>query len=86
MASNDVMLTTYDNPYNPFTDFESWFKMDTLLGHNTCGLLAEYANVSSIFSDEVNDAYTLQAMNDICLLEPTLYVIVDAEQAERMTA
>ena len=73
---DEYMLTTSDNPINPFDDFEAWFKMDMILGHNTCGLLAEYANVSSIFSDEVNEQYTREAANAIVMLDPELYMVV----------
>ena len=36
----DVMLTTVDNPYSPFTQFDDWYSYDVLKGHNTCSLLA----------------------------------------------
>lgn len=73
---DEYMLTTSDNPIDPFDDFEAWFKMDLILGHNTCGLLAEYANTSPIFSDEVNEQYTREAANAIVLLDPELYRII----------
>ena len=73
MDNNDYMLTTYDNPFNPFDDFLTWWKNDLLLGHDCCGLLARTANVSDIASDEVNDAYIDEAMNEIIKNEPTIY-------------
>ena len=37
------MLTTKDNPYDPKTDWERWFKFDITNGYNTCGLLDKFA-------------------------------------------
>ena len=34
------MLTTVDNPFNPFDNFEEWYKIDMQFGYNTCALLA----------------------------------------------
>jgi len=71
--TDDYMLTTYDNPYNPFTNFERWFKEDLFLGHDTCGWLAREANTSSILGDEVNEEEINDAMDRIVEMEPTIY-------------
>lgn len=70
---NDFMLSTFDNPFNPFEDFNTWMKTDMLLGHNCCGLLAIYAGTSPIFSDEVNEKYIDDAMNEIVASDPLTY-------------
>lgn len=50
------MLTTLDNPFNPFDDFTSWFMFDCEKGHNTCGRLARIVNIDSEMSQkEVDD-------------------------------
>jgi hypothetical protein len=33
------MLTTVDNPFNPFTHFSEWFAYDTGMGYHTCSFL-----------------------------------------------
>ena len=33
------MLTTYDNPYSPFDQFDLWQLYDIEMGYNTCQLL-----------------------------------------------
>lgn len=75
----ELMLTTHDNPFNPFTEFEQWYKQDTVvLGHNTCSLLARTSNVSDIASDDVNNKYIEDAMKKIVEDFPFLYKITDA--------
>lgn len=79
----DFMLTTFDNPFNPFEDFESWFKYDLLLGHNCCGLLAKEANTSYILDDKINDEEILRAMKAICQRSPMIYKIVSQDDFEK---
>jgi hypothetical protein len=40
---SEVMLTTIDNPYDPFTHFDEWYEYDLAKGYDTCGLLARFA-------------------------------------------
>ena len=60
-SSNDesspkaVMLTTVDNPYNPFTNFDEWKAFDEAKGYNTCAYLARIAPTSDELS-EVDEA------------------------------
>lgn len=70
---NDFMLTTFDNPFNPFKDFDAWFKQDLLLGHDTCGLLARTAATSEVFSDEINEKEIDRAMDEICQDYPATF-------------
>lgn len=81
-TEKDSMLTTFDNPFDPFTDFVSWWKEDLLLGHDCCGLLARESNISDVASDEVNDKEVIDAMQRIVKNEPMLYKIVYKEDFE----
>lgn len=54
------MLTTVDNPWNPFTHWDEWFSYDLHAGYNTPGMLARIA----ITSDELSDADQDQAIED----------------------
>lgn len=50
------MLTTLDNPFDPFDDFTAWFSYDCEKGHNTSSRLARIANINSEMSQkEVDD-------------------------------
>jgi hypothetical protein len=49
---NEIMLTTIDNPFDPFEQFTSWFLFDVEKGYNTCGYLARIAKLADDMSDE----------------------------------
>ncbi len=76
VENRDSMLTTFDNPFNPFTDFNRWWKEDLLLGHDCCGTLARESCVSDVSSDSINDKEIIDAMKRIVSNEPTIYKIV----------
>ena len=61
----EVMLTTFDNPFNPFDEFTSWFLFDVEKGYNTCAKLARIAKLSDENTDQENDAETERAMDEI---------------------
>ena len=52
----DIMLTTIDNPYDPFEQFDAWNLFDVLKGYNCCAYLARVARTS----DELSDAENLE--------------------------
>jgi hypothetical protein len=55
------LLTTIDNPYNPFTQWKQWYYEDQRLGYDTPGLLARLSAPSETIDDEANEA----AMHDV---------------------
>lgn len=59
------MLTTVDNPYNPFDDFTAWFSFDTEKGYNSCSLLMRIAQVSDEMTDVEENMEIERAINDI---------------------
>lgn len=62
---SDYMLTTIDNPYNPFTHFDEWYAYDTAKGYNTLGYLARIAKTSMDLSEEDNDLAVSEAIDEI---------------------
>lgn len=46
------MLTTFDNPYDPFEQFSLWFMYDTTNGYNSCGKIARIAKVEDDFTEQ----------------------------------
>lgn len=63
--SNEVRLTTFDNPFNPFEDFTSWFLFDIEKGYNTCGYVARIANTSDDLSQKEVDEEIERAIDEI---------------------
>ena len=63
--AKDCMLTTFDNPYNPFDDFTLWLMYDKEQGYNTCERLARVAKLSDDMSQDEVDAETARAMDEI---------------------
>lgn len=52
------MLTTKDNPFDPFDEFTSWFLFDCEKGYYTCNKIARLAKVSDEMSQkEINDEF-----------------------------
>lgn len=47
-----TMLTTVDNPYDPFDNYDEWYAFDARAGHNTPGFLARI----TVLSDETSEA------------------------------
>jgi hypothetical protein len=41
--SRECMLSTSDNPFNPYEQWDSWYKWDILHGYDSCGYLARIA-------------------------------------------
>ena len=65
------MLTTVDNPFDPFEEFTLWFLYDTTtLRLNTCGFLARVARTSNQLSDEENNQEIERAIDSIVEHDP----------------
>ena len=50
-----VRITTEDNPFDPFTEWNEWYFYDLSKGYSTCERLDRLAKTSSELSDEIND-------------------------------
>ena len=61
----EVMLTTFDNPFDPFDEFVPWFLFDVEKGYNTCSRLARIARSSEEFSIAEDKAETERAIDEI---------------------
>ncbi len=63
--SKRCALTTVDNPFDPFTKFDSWLQFDIERGYNCCGLLGRIARTSDQLSDEENEREVEHAIDEI---------------------
>lgn len=71
MEFQDCMITTKDNPYDPFLQFDQWYNFDTQMGYNTLSLLARVAYTSDEMSEADQQLSILSAIDEICLNDPT---------------
>lgn len=58
-------LTTVDNPYDPFNQFDQWYNFDTDRGYNSCSYLDRIARTSDQLSDEENEQEIERAIDEI---------------------
>ncbi len=58
-------LTTFDNPYDPFQQFDQWFLFDEEKGYHTCAYLGRIARISEQMTDDENAAEIERAIDEI---------------------
>lgn len=68
--ADDCMLTTFDNPYNPFDEFTLWLMFDKEKGYNTCEHLARIVQLSDDLSEKEIDEETERAIDEIIKYDP----------------
>lgn len=82
MLNGSILLTTKDNPYSPFDDFDNWYNYDIEHGYNTCDLLGRIAKTSDEWSDADIKEETLRAIAFIIATMPDLYMAIDEDGDE----
>lgn len=60
-----AMLTTIDNPYDPFTEYDQWLNFDESHGYFTNSYLARIAKTSDALSEKDNEIEIENAINEI---------------------
>lgn len=63
-------LTTFDNPFNPFTNFDDWLLFDNDKGYCSCDYLSRISKTSEALTDEENDDEIERAIDEIIALDP----------------
>lgn len=61
----ECMLTTIDNPFDPFEQFTSWLLFDNERGYNSCGYLARIVQLSDDMSPKEIDEEVERAIDEI---------------------
>lgn len=59
------MLTTIDNPYDPFEQFVNWFLFDVEKGYNTCSRLGRLVQFTDDMTQQEMDAEEERVMDII---------------------
>lgn len=63
--TQQIAITTVDNPYDPFTKFDEWFAWDRDRGYHTCGYLARIMRTSDELSIADQDLALEYAIDEI---------------------
>ena len=82
--NDEYMLTTADNPFNPFTNFDEWYQFDTEKGYNTCSYLARVLKTSDELSEEDDRLATIQAIDEIIEADP-FGIYIKVKKGDRVT-
>lgn len=61
----EYMLTTVDNPYDPFTQFDEWYAFDVAHGYHTAAFLARITKTSDDLSEPDQQLAIQQAIDEI---------------------
>ena len=71
LDKKEFMLTTIDNPFNPFDDFDSWFLFDVEKGYYSCSRLARITNNSNDLTELEERKDLERAIDEIVKNDPT---------------
>ena len=71
LDKKEFMLTTIDNPFNPFDDFDSWFLFDVEKGYYSCSRLARITNNSNDLTELEERKDLERAIDEIVRNDPT---------------
>jgi uncharacterized protein (DUF2267 family) len=63
--SAEFMLSTIDNPWNPWNNYDEWYQFDRSQHYDTTGFLARVANISNDLSDLDRDEAIREAIDEI---------------------
>lgn len=61
-------VTTKDNPWNPFKNWEEWLRYDIEKGYNTCEKIDRLAPISDILPETINREILDDAMTELVKL------------------
>lgn len=66
----EFRLTTVDNPYDPFDQFDEWFIYDVVHGYNSCAYLDRIAKTNDRMTDDEENAEIERAIDEIIAMDP----------------
>ena len=67
----EIMLTTFDNPFNPFDNFDSWLLFDKEKGYDSCERLARLLQITDDMSQVEIERERIRAIDRLIELDFT---------------
>lgn len=64
MSDTEYKLTTVDNPYDPFTQFDEWLSYDIQCGYYTCAYLDRIVNLHTNNFESLAPNEQVEVVND----------------------
>ena len=71
MMETEYMLSTVDNPYNPFDQFNLWLMFDKEKGYDSCERLARFVHLKEEMTQKEIEEEIDRAMNELINLDFT---------------
>lgn len=68
--NSECMLTTLDNPYNPFKEFDKWKQYDESQGYFTLAYLGRIVDYSECITEEQRRRARESAIEEIIQVNP----------------
>lgn len=83
---DEVRLTTYDNPYSPFDEFDRWLQFDRYeKQYDTIELLARNVDLIDNAEDFDEDEVRTIVINDIVKRNPFgVHIKITKEEADKL--
>ena len=71
LETKEYWLTTIDNPFNPFENFDEWENFDRIKGYNTCNYLARITKeLYNDMNEKDYNVYLNSAINECLEFDP----------------
>jgi hypothetical protein len=65
VSDSEYMVTTEDNPYNYYTEYDDWYRWDTRAGYHTLNLLDRLTRTSDALPPQLELAAITDAIDEI---------------------
>lgn len=76
MDKKELKITTIDNPFSPFTQFDEWYQYDIRSGYDTLGVLNRMSLSASQLSEDDQQRIIEDAMISLVKMFPQTYKLV----------
>ncbi len=79
----EVAISTFDNPYDPFDNFDEWFRYDNDKGYGSCQILANLTEVFEGMTPKEFNEEMERGIDSLLIADPAnLYIKVVKEMPD----